>query len=325
MRFEFSTLQRRRFLIVIVCISIALAGCAGWGANGPADGSNADQENTSDLENEQNNADESETASDSSNTSSDPNTESQSTVESNTTDSSSNNSSSDLADTTSLDSSNSSDSNTDSVDDSAENTTVGNEFENRDTADSSSTETDNNRDNTTNSTANNDNDRDSDDRETYTLRVIADVPITIERTSDGATTTREPTNGSAEFTVLEGQYDIMAEGYNEPMNPIDVSEGKTVTLQQGGSITITVVNAETGDPIEGAEINGMCDLWYSGGDTYIRGNSNADGVIEAETITPTTCRYDTAVTADGYEDTSLGEINVPEDDGMTVELRPKDR
>lgn len=110
----------------------------------------------------------------------------------------------------------------------------------------------------------------------------------------------------------------MADGYNEPMNPIGVSEDRTVILQEGGSII--VVDVETGDPIEGAEISRICDLWYAGGDTHLTGNSNTDGVIEAETITLTTCRYDTAMTADSYENTSLGEINVPEEDGVTVEL-----
>lgn len=55
---------------------------------------------------------------------------------------------------------------------------------------------------------------------------------------------------------------------------------------------------------------------------FSTGESDADGVIEADTLTPTTCRYETRITAEGYETASLGEIDVPEDDGMTVELQP---
>lgn len=116
----------------------------------------------------------------------------------------------------------------------------------------------------------------------------------------------------------------MADGYNDPLMSFAVDEDTTVTLQQGGSITVTILNAATGDPIEGAEISGMCDMWYTSGDAYITGESNEDGVIEPQTLTPTTCRYDTQVTADGYESASLGEINVPDDDGMTVELQPEE-
>lgn len=319
MRSKFSTPQRRRFLIVVVCLSITLTGCVGWGANGPVDGSNADQENSTDLENEQNNANGSEGTSDSSNTNNNSHSEPQST----TTDHSSNDSSSNPSDTTSPDSSNNSGSTDSPVDDLEDNTTAGNEPGNGDSGDTTGTETNNDRDSNNSSNANNGNDSDSNNPEMYTLRVFADTPITIERTSDGTTTTREPTNGSAKFTVLEGQYNVMVDGYNEPMTPISVSEDRTVTLQEGGSITITVVNAETGDPVKGAEISGMCNLWYSGGDAYITGNSNVNGVIEAATITPTTCQYDVYITADGYENTSISKINVPEDDGMTVELHPE--
>lgn len=231
---------------------------------------------------------------------------------------SSDSSSSDDSDT---DSSSNSDSeaDTDTIDDSGEE--VDPDESNSDTTDADDSDAGDTDDPATSDSTG---DEATDDAETYTLTVEADAPVTIERVSDGATTTRESSTGAVVFTVIEDQYYVSAEGYHTPLTAIDVTDDTTVTLQTDGTLTVAIVDADTGEPIEGAEISGMCDLWYSSGDAYIVGESNADGVIEAQTLAPTTCRYDTQVAADGYETASLGEINVPEDDGMTVELQPEE-
>ncbi|KYH25036.1 hypothetical protein HAPAU_28570 [Halalkalicoccus paucihalophilus] len=321
------TSRRRLAVLLLVCVAVALAGCSGWGANGPADEPDASNASSDDLEDEQND--------DSSNTTdgSDATNGSDSTANGEESDDGPPDDGSASVDDDSADDPNGTDESggadtSDGSDDGSEESTDENtENESDGTDDESPSEqppADENADE-------NDGDEDttdengSDDPETYTLTVEAEGPVTIERLSDGATTTREATDGTVEFTVLEGDYDIRAgaEEYVDPMQSFGVTEDRTVTLQRGGSITYTVVDAETGEPIEGAEISGLCDLWYSSGDASISGQSNASGVIEAETLIPTTCRYDTQITAEGYEPASLGEINVPEDDGTTVELQPE--
>lgn len=160
--------------------------------------------------------------------------------------------------------------------------------------------------------------------ETNTLTVHAESAVTVESTDeDGMSETQEPTDGVATFEVPDGGYVITADGYHSADLPF-VEEDAEITLQDTGGATmdITVTDAESGDPVAGAEISGVCDLHYSGGDSYIETESpsGADGVVTVQTgVTPTTC--DATVTADGYEDAQIT-LDAPDDDGRTVELQP---
>ncbi|WP_336345029.1 carboxypeptidase regulatory-like domain-containing protein [Halalkalicoccus ordinarius] len=163
------------------------------------------------------------------------------------------------------------------------------------------------------------------EEQVYTLTVEADSPVTLERTWEDASTTREPTDGTVEFSVIEGSYALSAGGYHDVPEEmaIQVDSDTTVTLQSedGGEIEVNVVDAETGEPIEGAEISGVCDWYYSSGDAYVTGETDADGIATAHAeLAPTDC--DATVSAEGYESESVA-LSVPDDDGVTVELEPE--
>lgn len=167
----------------------------------------------------------------------------------------------------------------------------------------------------------------TDDRETYTLTVEADAAVTVTEATrteqDGLTVTKEPDNGVATFEVPEGRYDIEADGYHDTLIPVTVDSDMAVKLQEeSGTVNISVVDSETGEPIEGATIRSdMCNLYFTGGDASLQGESDENGVIEAEaTAKPTAC--DARVDADGYE-TEYVRVFVPDSEGMTVELTPE--
>ncbi|KYH25024.1 hypothetical protein HAPAU_28450 [Halalkalicoccus paucihalophilus] len=167
-----------------------------------------------------------------------------------------------------------------------------------------------------------DNSSDENDSESHSFRVDVneDVPVTVENDETGETWTKEATDGSAMFDLPEGLYHVEAEDHTSTMVMIDVPATDSIHLQSGyDSFTINVIDAETGGPIEDAEVSGVCDWWHSSGDAYITGESNADGVIETSVISPSSC-HGVHVEADGYETTTISDISIPDDDGMTVEL-----
>lgn len=160
--------------------------------------------------------------------------------------------------------------------------------------------------------------------ETHTLTVYADSAVTLESTDeDGMNETKEPTDGVVTFEVPAGGYTLAADGYHRA-DVLSVEEDTEITLQDtsGATMDVVVVDAETGNPIGGAEMDGECALWYTGGDSYIETTSasEGDGIVTVHTgVTPTTC--EPTVTAPGYESTTIG-LDAPGDDGQTVELEP---
>lgn len=167
-----------------------------------------------------------------------------------------------------------------------------------------------------------DNSSDENDSESHLFRVDVneDVPVTVENDETGETWTEEATDGSAMFDLPEGLYHVEAEDHTSTMVMIDVPATDSIHLQSGyDSFTINVIDAETGGPIEDAEVSGVCDWWHSSGDAYITGESNADGVIETSVISPSSC-HGVQVEADGYETTTISDISTPDDDDLTVEL-----
>lgn len=166
-----------------------------------------------------------------------------------------------------------------------------------------------------------------DDPETYTLTVtgVADgVEVTAEANAelnDGQEYTATASGGQAELEVPEGGYIVTAEDYHGANIHVDSDTEITLQNWDGATLAITVVDAETGEPVPSAEIAGECNLYYSSGDSYITGEAGEDGVIQAEAeVTPTAC--DANVYADGYVET-VEQIKVPDDDGLTVELEPE--
>lgn len=106
--------------------------------------------------------------------------------------------------------------------------------------------------------------------------------------------TKESENGQATFELEPGHYYAEAEGYHGTLIEIDVTEDREIRLQNASAATVPVevTDAETGEPIEGAEVSGVCSMWYSSGDSYIDsdGTTDENGVVDAQTeLTPTDC------------------------------------
>ncbi len=158
--------------------------------------------------------------------------------------------------------------------------------------------------------------------ETYDFTVYTqeDVSVTVRNDDTREEWTKNATNGSVTFELAPGMYTIHADEHASVLMPTNVPGHTEIELQGGyDEFTVNVVDAETGDPIEGAEISGVCDWYFSSGDAYITGESNADGVIETSVISPSVC-HGVLVEADEYESTTISVINIPDDDEMTIEL-----
>lgn len=163
---------------------------------------------------------------------------------------------------------------------------------------------------------------------TLTITNAGTVPVEIMEDAppdeDPKTTTHEPVNGVVETEVAEGTYHISTDDRVDTLVSVHVDSDTEITLQDPDPepLTIEVVDATTGEGIDGAEINGLCHLWYSGGDEYITGTTGSGGVTDAQPgVSPTIC--ETTISADGYKNEHV-RISVPGDDGLVVELQPVD-
>lgn len=132
--------------------------------------------------------------------------------------------------------------------------------------------------------------------ETHTLTMtgVADgVEVQAEadaELNDGEVYTATASDGQAQLEVPEGGYIVTAEGYHGA--DIHIDEDTEITLQNlsGATLEISVVDAETGEPVPNPTIEGVCNLYYSSGDEFITGDGGEDGVIQAEAgVTPTSC------------------------------------
>lgn len=135
------------------------------------------------------------------------------------------------------------------------------------------------------------------DPETHTLTVVAgeympvtDLPITLERLSDGATTTNETDSyGTTEFTVTDGEYRVSGTdpNGNEAEKTVTISgEDRRVTLgaleqewPDTHTLTVRVVDQD-GDPVEGAVVSGLGDRLPSGADAMAQNETSENGVAE---------------------------------------------
>lgn len=162
---------------------------------------------------------------------------------------------------------------------------------------------------------------------TLTINNAGTSTVEIERQGgpdqDPETSTHDPVGGVVEAEVEEGSYHVRTDDRNDTMVAIHVDEDTEITLQDPNPdpITIEVVDADTGEGIESAEISGVCDMWYSSGDDYITGETGPDGIAEAEPgLSPTNCNAN--INAEGYEE-EVVQLSVPVDDGLVVELTPE--
>lgn len=157
------------------------------------------------------------------------------------------------------------------------------------------------------------------EQETHTLTVhtgesvpVSGIPITLERHSDGATTTRETgENGQVEFTVVDGDYTVSGTDPDGTTDSTDLTvdggdtqvllESLTPALPAEHRVRVTVTDAETGEPIEGAVLEGMGNRHPRTGEMRLSVTTGTDGVGES---TAFESPYDSTVRADGYEQQS---------------------
>lgn len=162
---------------------------------------------------------------------------------------------------------------------------------------------------------------------TYTLTVQADSAVTIERGFDGAMTTREPTDGTAEFTVLPGEYIATSDNLdNETQSKsVDVQSDTKVILdtlqpeepeqpeqpqepeqpQQPEEPSTSEVTMTVEDPNVGGPIEATITLTGPDGETYSK-QTGGDGEV---TFTLPTGEYERqiTITEDGeYEMANAG-------------------
>lgn len=172
----------------------------------------------------------------------------------------------------------------------------------------------------------------SPDEETHKVTVNAGeaVPVEgVEITITGENNQIEETlttdeSGAVVFNVPDGEYTITGvdqRGY-EQTTTVTV-DGEDTSVLLGGmaapdppvrTVTFEVVNAETGEPIEGASITGIGNRLPGGGEALLYAETGADGSADVEAFESS---YSLDIRADGYE-TSYQSITV--DDDMMVEI-----
>ena len=157
-----------------------------------------------------------------------------------------------------------------------------------------------------------------------------DIPITIEGDGTGIKKT-ETTNseGIAYFELPNGEYTVTGTDKN------DRTESETVVIDGADEevrlyslappipdthmLTVEVVDAETGEPIEGATVSGVGGYHPDTGDMMFEVVTGPDGAATTEVYESW---YATSVTADGYEPQNPG-INVESDTTERFALQPK--
>ncbi|ELY33964.1 hypothetical protein C497_16322 [Halalkalicoccus jeotgali B3] len=310
-------------MIGLVVVTVVLTGCVGWGTDGPAD-ANTTGDDSGNLEEQQE-----------SNGSDGSATDERNDSETETTDA-------DGDDSPEEDGTSSPDDTTpDESEDSTDSTSENDGSE--DGRDDTGTESDYSSETGTDDDASNDSsneestDRNSDEeQETHTLTVYAGeayavegVDITLERHSDGATTTRTTDeNGRVDFTVIDGEYTVSGTDPNGDSDSAEVTvDGENVARHlllapenpEVYDVSLTVTDARTGEPIEGAILEGEGDRHPNTGDQLLQVRTGADGTGTEEAYEGT---YDGDLRADGYESQTV-EVTVEEGTELTYEMEPE--
>lgn len=188
-------------------------------------------------------------------------------------------------------------------------------------------------------------DDDEPSEETHTLTVavidaessdLLPATVTVSEPSTGfedTATSAEDAPGIVNFEVPDGTYsiDASAEGYQyfpettESMVEVD-GEDVDVEVQlwserETHTLTMTVLDDETDEPIEGANIAGVGGL-PGAADALMGRTTDASGVAVIDAVAPIS-PYDTTVEADGYE-TWFDWLDIQADTELTVRLVPDD-
>lgn len=151
------------------------------------------------------------------------------------------------------------------------------------------------------------------------------------RAADGGARTVTTEDGTATFEVAAGEYHLGAdvEGYHEfhaDEHSIEVTDETSYDLElhpepPTHTLETTVVDAETGAPVEGARIEGIGGVHPAGFDMTFDGTTDEEGQTTVE-LYESPVPYDTTVSAEGYEGTSM-RIDPTNDAEITIELDPE--
>lgn len=148
----------------------------------------------------------------------------------------------------------------------------------------------------------------------------ADIPLEFGGKTDA--------DGLYTDVIYENEYtiDIDHPDYNATTveHPHDGESNVTVELKPATSseqyeVTFTVLDSETGDPINGATVAGKAPMRDSGDDLFV-GETGPNGTVTVEGNEGDW--WDLEVRADGYETTAPELDTVDEDTSVTVELDP---
>lgn len=184
----------------------------------------------------------------------------------------------------------------------------------------------------------NDTDPDApDEGNTVTIDVIdletdEPVEIPVRLTSGDFERTETATDGTATFeNIPDGTYDIRpaADGWwkeygDEAGITVEGDTSHTMGVNDeldSHTLTVTVTDAETGEPIEGARLSAEGGRHPSGADILIVGTTNSDGIA---TIDAYESGYIGNIDADGYEVSDTKSFNVDSDTSVSFELEPTD-
>ena len=345
-----STTRTRTILLLAVCLSVTLAGCGnGWGEDGPADqGDGQDQEpnQSDDLEEADNASQDAENESDAPS-----DTETTTTADDGDSGDSANREESNTSSNTDTSSDETTAGSDESSDESqqqnGEDTTSPDEgsdaSDGEDTQEDSQAPSEGSDDSSDEESPQNEQDGEEqeqeqeDDRPVYDLTVYAGeiypvegAEITIERHSDGATTTRTTgEDGSVTFPVYEGDYTVVG------VDPQGNTEEQQVTVESDTeilmptlmdevppthSLTVTVIDANTGEPVEGATVSGVGGVLPSGADALVSGETDENGKVTVEVFEGHTYLID--IQAEGYERESR-EVTISGDETETFGIGPE--
>lgn len=175
------------------------------------------------------------------------------------------------------------------------------------------------------------------DGNTVTINVVdldsgdaVDIPVRI--TGGDYSETKTASGGTVTFeNVPDGEYNVQPEADNwwrqyGDEDALVVEGDTTYTLGVRGeldtyTLSVTVIDAETGTPIEGATVSGVGDRYPSGADILIQGDTNSNGVA---TIEAPESGYILDASADGYETSTPISLGVDSDTELTIGLEPED-
>lgn len=323
---------RRLVLVFAVVLTVVLAGCAGWGTDGPNDDEPESDATDEELE-ESDEQDEAEQ--DSTDEGGDSDTEESDSGDTDASESDDREVAEESDDTDADTDEQADESDTDGADESAgdadESDADNADEQNADSSDDSDSADEPAESEPSNDATDNDSDQNGDAEETHTLTVSTTgenegVTITVEDEDGEIMTETTDEDGTATFEVASGDYTVSgtdesgAEDRQHPTVDSDTSEHLELPGEAPPEhdVEIEVVNSETGDAVDDAQVSLSGDYHESVGEFEIHGETDSDGVL---TTTAHESEYSGIVDASAYERSSV-DLDVDSDTSTTVELEP---